>query len=43
MNPSVSDIELLRSWVLERDGSVYWPDRVEKCFTKLLVRLAHEH
>ena len=43
MNPSPAEVESLRAWVLDRDGSAYWPDRVQKCFTKLLARLGHGH
>jgi len=41
MQPSASEVESLRAWVLERDASAYWPDRVEKCFEKLIARLTH--
>ncbi len=42
MRPSIAEVELLRAWVLVRDGSEYWPARVEKCFKKLIERLNHE-
>jgi len=41
MSPSVAEVESLKSWVLERDGSQYWPARVEKCFKKLIERLTN--
>lgn len=42
MKPTITEIESLKSWVLQRDGSPFWPDRVEKCFKKLKGRLQYE-
>jgi hypothetical protein len=41
MAPSISEIESLQGWVLARDASEFWPARVERCFKKLIERLAH--
>lgn len=39
LRPSVQEIEKLRPWILERDGSAYWPDRVKDCLERLLNRI----
>ncbi|MBI3557925.1 MAG: hypothetical protein HY074_16810 [Deltaproteobacteria bacterium] len=41
LKPSVSELDLLRQWVLARDASELWPNRVEKCFKRLKLALAN--
>jgi hypothetical protein len=39
LKPAPSEVESLREWLLERDGSAYWPARVEKQLALLAQKL----
>ncbi len=41
LKPTVQEIESLRTWLLQRDASVYWPERVDSQLSKLVGRIAH--
>jgi hypothetical protein len=41
LRPTNEELEALFPWVLERDGSPYWPKRVEDCFKRLRGKLKH--
>jgi hypothetical protein len=36
---TIDEVSSLKNWVLKQDGSVYWPERVESQFKKLLNRI----
>jgi hypothetical protein len=40
LKPSLAEIDSLKPWVLEREASDLWPERVEKCFNHLKARLS---
>lgn len=42
LKPSKEELDSLFPWVLERDGSAYWPARVEDCFNRLRKKLNYE-
>jgi Nucleotidyltransferase of unknown function (DUF6036) len=42
MKPTKSELEDIFPWVLQRDGSAYWPKRVEDCFLRLRKKLKYE-
>ena len=39
LKPTREELDALFPWVLERDGSLYWPKRVEDCFSRLRGKL----
>ncbi len=39
LKPTLEELEKIYPWVIERDASPYWPDRVEACFSRLKKRL----
>ncbi len=41
MRPSGKELDGIFDWVMERDASVYWPDRVRDCFERLRKRLGY--
>ncbi len=42
IKPTREELEAIRTWVLERDGSHLWPGRVAECFARLGKALGHE-
>ncbi len=42
LKPTRDEIESLKSWLLLRDASEFWPSRVEKQLTKLFARISRE-
>ncbi len=40
--PTHEELNRLVPWVLARDASSYWPERVQTCFERLRKRLNHE-
>jgi len=35
MKPTPQELDEIYPWVMERDASSYWPDRVDSCFARL--------
>jgi hypothetical protein len=42
LKPTKDELERLFPWVLERDGSPYWPKRVEDCFKRIKKEMKYE-
>ena len=42
LKPSHDELNKLMPWVLARDASDLWPERVRSCFSRLRKRLAYE-
>ena len=43
LKPTVQELERIYPWVLERDASSFWPERVDSCFARLRRSLCRLH
>lgn len=42
LKPTKEELDRIFPWVMERDGSAYWPKRVEDCFKRIKKAMKYE-